>query len=189
MDPEADNFYAAPQAEVQDPGYAGSEAEAIRREHVTHEASIKSVGALFLLGGVLSCLWGLVSFGVSVNGALGDGRPQEPFFLIFGPIVSAVGAIQFAVGYGLRKLAPGSKIPATVLAALSILSFPCGTALGIYTIYLLFSAKGAVVFSEDYKDVIAATPHVKARTSAAAWVVLILLLALIGFGILAASLG
>jgi hypothetical protein len=48
------NPYATPKAVVADDG-AGSEAEAVRKEHITHEASVKAVGILFILGGVPPC--------------------------------------------------------------------------------------------------------------------------------------
>src|SRR5258705_8019418 len=49
---EAVNPYAAPTARVDEVG-ANPEAEAIRRAHLSHEASIKAVGVLYYLGGVL----------------------------------------------------------------------------------------------------------------------------------------
>ena len=45
------NPYAAPAAPVADVG-ANAEAEAIRRAHISHEASVKAVGLLYYLGGV-----------------------------------------------------------------------------------------------------------------------------------------
>jgi hypothetical protein len=65
------NPYAAPAAPVEDIG-ANPEAEAIRRAHIHHEASIKAVGFLYYLGGTLVTLAGLASlFGLrSSEGAV-----------------------------------------------------------------------------------------------------------------------
>jgi hypothetical protein len=58
-----------------------------------------------------------------------------------------------------------------------------------YILYLLFSKKGATVFSEEYQRVIAATPEIKYRTSIVIWILLALLLLLIGVGLLAVFFG
>ena len=49
------NPYAPPQAAVDYVAEATSEAESIRREHIKHEASIRSIGVLYYLsGGVMA---------------------------------------------------------------------------------------------------------------------------------------
>ncbi|WP_422931084.1 hypothetical protein [Singulisphaera sp. PoT] len=42
---------------------------------------------------------------------------------------------------------------------------PISMGLSIYTLYLLLSSKGKVVFSPEYREVIKLTPHVFYRTS------------------------
>jgi len=62
MSNSAFNPYAAPAAPVEDVS-ANAEAEAIRKAHISHEASIKAVGLLYYLGGIgvtLAALAGLV---------------------------------------------------------------------------------------------------------------------------------
>lgn len=174
------NLYAAPQAEVHDPGRNPMDPVSIREEHVLHEASIKSVGCLYLLGGGLSLLYvaGLLFALTNSQGGSDD------FLKVVLPITFVIGGVYLAVGFGMRSLSPGVKIPAVILSALAIFSFPCGTLLGIYAIYLVLSHKGSVVFSDEYKDVIAATPHVKARTPWYAWVALLAILGLIGLAFL-----
>ena len=49
----------------------------------------------------------------------------------------------------------------------------------------LFSAKGKMVFSEEYKGVIAETPHIKYRSSIVTWILLGLLVIIL-LGIMAA---
>lgn len=46
-----------------------------------------------------------------------------------------------SVGYLLRRRAPQARIPAIVLSALALLSFPIGTALGIYGLWTLLRAR------------------------------------------------
>ena len=74
----AANPYAAPTARVEDVS-ANAEAEAIRQAHISHEASVKSVGILQLFAG-----WG-------VRGLRRWGR-------ILGCILSALGLLGFPIG-------------------------------------------------------------------------------------------
>ena len=80
---------------------------------------------------------------------------------------------------GLRKLKPNVRIPAIILSALGLFAIPVGTIIAIYMLYLLGSAKGRTVFSEEYAQVIAATPHIKYRSSIIVRIFLWLILALI----------
>lgn len=157
---------------------ANAEAEAIRRAHISHEASIKSVGILYLLGAALVCLAALVFVAGGVGGAAGPGAfvggiklvVMAVFFLLFG-------ALQGAVGLGLRRLRRWTRIAAGILSGIGLLGFPLGTLINGYILYLLFSKKGATVFSAEYQRIIAQTPHVKHRTSVVAWVMLGLVVA------------
>jgi hypothetical protein len=66
-----------------------------------------------------------------------------------------------------------------VLSALGLLGFPIGTLVNAYILYLYLSKKGRTIFAPEYKDVIAATPHVKYRTSIVVWVFLALVVGLV----------
>jgi hypothetical protein len=50
------------------------------------------------------------------------------------------------IGLGLYRLRPWSRIAGIVLAILSLLAFPFGTALGLYGLWVLFSAEGQKLF-------------------------------------------
>ena len=76
---------------------------------------------------------------------------------------------------GLRQLNAKVRIPTTVLAGLMMLSPPVGTGIGAYILYLLHSQKGRTVFSDTYREIRVATPHLVYRTSKVAWVALFLL--------------
>ena len=53
-------------------------------------------------------------------------------------------------------------------------------------LYLIFSAKGKMVFSDEYRAVIEQTPDIKYRTSVIVWIVLGLILVIIAFGLFGA---
>ena len=61
---------------------------------------------------------------------------------------------------------------------------PFGAIINGCIIYLLYSKKGKMVFSEDYKRVIRDTPHVRYQTSNVVWIFLLLLLGLFGMPML-----
>ena len=161
------NPYAAPAANVDDVADDASEAEAIRREHIKHEASIKSIGTLYYLGGGLTTLaLGALLFGGLSSGSV-RGLEFLPLLLMLGLCLGMLG-----LAYGLRGLHPWVRIPTALLAAIGLLGFPFGTLINGYIMYLVLSKKGKLILSRDYADIVAATPHVKYRTSIVVWIFL-----------------
>jgi len=176
---EAVNPYAAPRARV-DEVAANPEAEATRRAHITQEASIKAVGFLYYLGGV-----GIL---FAAFGALSGAReaPSGPYLAM---LFFALAIGQFVAGWGVRKLRPWARIVGCVISAIGLLGFPVGTLVNAYILYLFLSKKGRTIFSPQYQDVIAATPHVKYKTSIIVWIFLALIVALIAFALIGAFAG
>lgn len=161
------NPYAAPT--VADPVAAGTSAEAVRREHLSHEASVKGIGFLFLLGGVLMGLGvGSVVFANFQTRSPG-GTPE----ILIALLLLVLTVLQCWVGFGIRRLRPWARIPGVVFSVLGLLAFPLGTIFSAYFLYLLLSRKGRMVFSAEYAEIMAATPHLKYRTSIWVWVLLI----------------
>jgi len=143
-----------------------SNAESIRREHLKHEASVKSLGMLYWLGGVILLLAGLVQLlNLGERGVLAE---------ILGPalILMLVGGLQFWMGFGIHKLKKGVKIPLVLFSVLGLLGFPAGTIINIYILFLVLGKKGQMVFSDEYKEIIRETPHVKYKTSKAMKIIL-----------------
>lgn len=168
-----DNPYAPPTAEVADITGADPEAEAIRREHIKHEASIRSVGILYYVGGVLMAMLSILFvFGFATT-EVGLG---------FAGIYAAFAVLSLVVGYELRALKPWARVAAIVFAGIGLLGFPIGTLINGYILYLLLSQKGRRIFQPDYAHIVAATPEVKYRTSIVVWIILGIFL----LGILAA---
>jgi hypothetical protein len=160
------NPYAPPKAHVADVAAPASEAEATRQEHVKHEAAVRSIGILYYIGGgMMAVAAAVILAGVNVTelAALG---------LAFGIGYLVLGALSIAVGRGVRLLQPWARTTSIVLAAIGLLGFPIGTLINAYILYLLLSAKGKRIFEPDYRDIVAATPHVKYRTSIVVWIVL-----------------
>jgi len=108
-------------------------------------------GGLGLLGAaVLMIVFGGVTGLVTASG--------DPDAAVAASIVSLTGAslVVFMIltslpaifiGLGLYRLRPWSRIAGIVLSILSLLAFPVGTALGIYGLWVLFSADGQKLFA------------------------------------------
>lgn len=168
-----------------------TDAEFIRRKHLSHEASIQSVGFLYMFGAFFSILYGagIMAGGMFVTAQQNAGVSEILILLVVGFLVFAVGCVQGYAGWCMRKLNPAGKIPAVIVACFGLLGIPIGTLISIYILYLLLSEKGRVVFSPEYRAVIQATPHIRYKTSIIVWVFLIALVLLIGFGIVAMLIG
>ncbi len=163
-------------------------AEATRNMYLSHEASIKSVGFLYLLGGVFCVLFtlGYIAAGVAmINGNEPNGQGAGAALIVLGIVVGGLGVLQFFTGLGLRKLTPWTRIAAIVFSAIGLIGFPIGTIISGYILYLMVSEKGQFVFSPAYADVIKQTPHIKYKTSIVVWIFLGLLVVLITIGVIA----
>lgn len=208
---EPNNPYAAPDAKLDEvdlfPTVGGDLAalEAARRTHISTESSVKALGGLNIFGGVLIILFGL---GLFAAGFTGD-RPAVgllPFSAFLGVALVAIGALNLAVGIGLRGLRSWARWVTVALLSISLLANLAGFLIPLasgnpgasnpgglfgmiipgYLFLLLVSKKATVVFSTDYRLVIAATPHVKMKTS---WIVkgfLIVLISVIVIAVVAA---
>lgn len=182
------NPYQAPMVEDVAAPVTTDGFEDIRRLHLKHEASLKAVGFLYLVGGILMLAWMLAFSSAMIvsperggGGAVGS-QEMVMVILIGGVLVAIVGA-QMVAGWGLRKLRPWATIPTAIVAGVGLLSIPVGTLFGIYVFYLLFCAKGRMVLSPGYREIVEATPHLRYRTPRWIWILLISLL--VGMALLA----
>jgi hypothetical protein len=174
----SENPYQTPTvSEVAAPLEPLSDAAQIRQKHLRHEASLKGMGSLFFLGGVLfllsmaQALW--VTFAVSRFG-----QPQGLEIVMLLAVLLLI-PLQFICWWGLRKLKSWVSIPAGILSGLGLFVFPVGTILGVYFLYLLFSQKGRMILSPVYQEIIAQTPGMKYRTPIWIWILLVVIVLLI----------
>ena len=71
----------------------------------------------------------------------------HPLLTFVGLFVLAKAAFGLATGWGLLQREPWARVMALVLAFLSLMNIPFGTALGIYTLWVLLPAQA----EEDYE--------------------------------------
>ena len=182
-----------------------SQAELIRKSHLSHEANIQGFGCLYTLGGILGILGAIFYIGIGilvmaggvvpkglesmVFGAGGDRLVSGGLTTLVGVVFLAIAVAQLFAGRSMQTLNPSGKILAIVVAAIGMLQFPCGTLISGYLLYLLVSAKGRTVYSSAYKEVMQATPHIRYRTSIIVWIFLFLLIGVILLGVVGVIIG
>lgn len=161
--------------------HSGVPLEVVRREHLAHENGLKSLGTLHLLGGGI-CVLATVIFFSSLVFSLLEGRPltfEKPEEWITIVMVPVMAVIHLQIGLGLRRLNAKVRTGAIIVACLGLLAFPLGTIINGVILSYLVSKKGTFVLTEEYRGIIAQTPHVKPKTSVAAVIVLSALLAIL----------
>jgi hypothetical protein len=119
-------------------------------KHLTTVAALwVAVAALTLLAAVVLLVIGLFPFdrfiphnlglddATTVTGVATVTGLIHTLFLIGGVVVLAIAGVHFVAAWGLLHHAPWARILTIAFAFLRILELPLGTALGIYTIWVL----------------------------------------------------
>lgn len=145
---------------------------AIRRAHIAHEATLRSLGLLYYLGTIFLVLLATIT--------LYHGTPADTPSPLSDPLTAAL-ALGAALllgltGRGLRTLQPWARVPVMSLSTLGLFYFPMGTMICGYILYLVLCRQGQAVFSQDYQQVIEATPEIDYRTPWIAWLLFGLIL-------------
>jgi hypothetical protein len=115
------------------------------REHVKLLGILwMAYSAMHVVGGVITLLAAKLVF---VRLMIPNGPPPE-FLMWLRPIVTAVGwlillkaAVGFVAGWGLLQREEWARVVALVIGFVTLLSVPIGTALGIYTLWVLLPAQ------------------------------------------------
>jgi len=144
--------YAPPTADLA----PRTDADVVRERFIGHEREVRSVGSLYLLG---AGLIGLMGFLMLAATAVDPRVGAEIFGMML--VYLAIATLNGWVGLGLRRLDPRVRGAAGLMSGFGLLFFPVGTLIHGWILYLIFCQKGTKVFSEEYREVIAATPHVR----------------------------
>jgi hypothetical protein len=96
-----------------------------------------------------------IGVGIIVSGAGALSGEREAMF-VTGSIGIAIAAFLIILalpgiitGLGLLKFRPWARILAIILGVLHLLSFPFGTALGVYTLVVLLNAEAPAIFEQQ----------------------------------------
>jgi hypothetical protein len=123
-------------------------------------AQIDFLGILFIVWGLLTALVGVSTLALGVGAAAliasashdGGGVAAGVMAIVFtGLALIAIlwGAAHVAAGIPLRRHRPWARMMALVLGSVDLLLLPYGTALGIYTLWLLLREDGKKMFLAD----------------------------------------
>lgn len=186
---DSENPFLSPVSDISPNAVEETDVERIRKKYLSHEASIKSVGFLYLLGAAFLGVIAVITLVATVPLIFqsGVGASQLAMILGINAIYVLLTGLQGWVGWGLRKLDSSVRIAGILLGVIGLLGFPIGTIISGYIIYLLASRKGRYVMSDEYREVISQTPHIKYKTSIIVWVFVGLLLAVILFAVIAVT--
>ncbi len=108
---------------------------------------VKIVGWLWILNGMLSILMAIIGLAV-INWPGIVPNPRDSLLASTGALCFFLpGIIAYIVaGYGLLKYKSWARILAIILAILNLILFPIGTALGIYTLVIMFNDETKALF-------------------------------------------
>lgn len=168
-----DNPYLAPQTlATTPPPLPVADAEAIRREHAYTESTIKTLGILYYLAGSLVTLGGLLQLPGLLSGLSSNPDPFKDVMLC--ATITVFGVVVFAVGREARKFSSSARTAILFLSVLGLFAVPIGTLISIYIICMVAGKKGSMVFSPEYRAIMATTTRQKVKTSPAVWAILII---------------
>ena len=125
------------------PCWGLSDIDAIVQEHV------RLVGILWMAYSALTVVAGVVLVIVArtIFGGHFNGPPPQvtawlgPFLTFIAGIILIKGAAGFIAGWGLLQREPWARAVTLVIGFISLFNVPLGTALGIYTLWVLLPAQ------------------------------------------------
>ena len=113
---------------------------------------VKIVAILSIIFGVLMALLGLALFGIIAGAGVASGEQEA--LLVTGSVGMLVGGLFVILalpsiigGIGLLKQRNWGRILILIVAALSLLNFPFGTAYGIYAFWVLMNDQTRPLFA------------------------------------------
>ena len=77
----------------------------------------------------------------------------HPFLSFIGIVIAIKAAAGFLAGWGLLQREPWARVLALVLACLALFHIPFGTALGIYTLWVLLPAQSEQEYEQQTRAV------------------------------------
>jgi len=112
------------------------------------DTHVKVVGWLWIANGVVSIM--LVVFGLIIAN-LNIPSPQDSILVTSGVLCFFIPGIaaDFAAGLGLLEYKAWARILAIILAIINLFLPPIGTAVGIYTLIIMFNEETKALFRDE----------------------------------------
>jgi len=134
------------------------------------EQNIRVLGILWLvvagidaLGGIFMWLIGSTLFASMSQMSPPSGLPigfMQVFFAAIGFLILVKAAADFAVGWGLLKRQSWARLATIIFSFFTLLNFPLGTALGVFSLWVLLPAQSEREYAQ-----LAANPAAAQRTT------------------------
>ncbi len=117
------------------------------------ETHIKLIGWFWIVLGVLGILGAACGLAVIAGGGLISGERDAIIATsivatVLGGFLVAISAPGIIVGIGLLQLRSWGRIAGIILAVLNIFSFPIGTALAAYSLWVLLNEETSALFED-----------------------------------------
>jgi hypothetical protein len=116
------------------------------------QQNVRTLGWCFIVYHAIVGLIGLVIGAIVFFGGAISGEREAMF--VTGAVGAGIACFMillslpgFIAGAGLLKFRPWARILAIILGVLHLFSFPFGTALGIFTLYVLLNAETTAMFA------------------------------------------
>jgi len=119
------------------------------------DTHVKVIGWLYIVLGILGILSALCVGGIIAGGGLLS-QEQEAIAatsivaIVLGGLLLLISIPNIIVGVGLVKFKSWARILAIIIGILNLFNFPIGTALGIYTLVIMFNSETPPVFEHPY---------------------------------------
>lgn len=175
----------------------------IRRRLLSRESNIRAVGLLLLFSAVFQLLLGAGVIAMGVGDALGllpepetieQSARQSSSERAIGAGIGGAALIALGVWFSwsgilLRKLMRSGRPAAYVYGILCLFGFPIGTLIGIAALTIISGRRASFILSPEYREIVAATPDIRAKLSIVTKVAIGLLVVVVFFigALLAAS--
>ena len=108
------------------------------------ELHIKVLGILYIISGILATFGGtLIILLFTVIGIAASEVRALPILavlaIVLGSILLVIGVAKLICGWGLLARKKWSRVFGIIMAIISLINIPFGTALGIYALWILFN--------------------------------------------------
>jgi hypothetical protein len=112
---------------------------------------VRLVGILWLVVSAMRLIPGILMLAMLSHGGAEFAPEQMPLFVqgimrMVGMALVAASALGIAAGWGLLTRQPWARMLAIVMSFFALLEIPFGTALGIYTLWVLLPAQSAAEY-------------------------------------------
>jgi hypothetical protein len=115
------------------------------------EQHVRILGVIYVILGLLHLLLagGILVLMLGIGAAAGDRQTawiMGGFGLTVATVIAVLSIPTIVTGIGLQRFRPWSRIVALMLAIFNLFSFPIGTAVGIYALWVLLNERTEQLF-------------------------------------------